>query len=141
MNTKQITRTLPQGATHKATAETIYAYLRNSPSDLPSDEGARNGTSPYRLIIRIEGTSAALRIGELTGTWYDVFPDNVPWSEDTLSRGAMFTKNALASDKPEDRERVTSYIRITLMRSLRYTAKHTARLAEIAQRDAAEATA
>lgn len=141
MNTKQITRTLPQGATHKATAEAIYTYLRNNPSDLPSDEGARNGTSPYRLIIRVEGTSAVLRIGELTGTWYDVFPDNVPWSEDTLSRGAMFTKGALASDNPENREHVTSYLRTALMRSLRYATKHTARLTEIAQRDAAEATA
>lgn len=141
MSINQITRTIPQGATHKATAEAIYTYLRDNPADLPNDMAARTGDAPYRLIVRVEGTDAALRIGELTGTWYDVFPDNVPWSEDVLSRGTMFTKDALASDKPEERAHVTSYIRTSLMRSLRYATKRTARLAEIAQRDADEATA
>ena len=138
MSTNEITRTIPQGTTHKATAENIYTHLRNNPSDLPNDTAARAGNAPYRLIIRVEGTDAVLRIGELTGTWYDVFPSNVPWSENNLSRGAMFTKDTLASDIPENREHVIGYLRIVLMRSLRYAAKTAARRA---QRDADEATA
>lgn len=129
MSTNQITRTIPQGKTHKATAEAIYDHLRNNPSDLPADKSARTGDAPHRLIIRVEGTDAALRIGELTGTWYDVFPDNVPWSEDTLGRGAMFPKGTLASDSAEDREHVIKYIRTVLMRSIRYHSKRTDRLA------------
>lgn len=125
MNTNHITRTLTQGSSHRATAEAIYNYLRANPADLPNENAARGGDGPLRLIIRIAGTPATLRIGELTGTWYDVFPDNVPWSEDTLGRGAMFPKETLASDEAEDREHVIKYIRTVLMRSIRYHSKRT----------------
>lgn len=135
MSTNEITRTVPQGSTHRATAEAIYNHLRANPADLPTDDAARSGEGCYRLIVRIDGTEAHLRFGELTGSWYDVFP-NVPWSEDALSRGSMFTKNCLASDKPEDREHVIAFIRTVLMRALRYDAKRSARLAEIERRDA-----
>lgn len=134
MTTNTIMHTIKQGTTHKATAESIYAYLRDNPAHLPND--GQNAT--HRLVIHVAGTGAALRVGELTGTWYDVFPDNVPWSEDALSRGAMFTKVYLASDKPEDRAHVIACIRTVLMRSMRYAEKSAARRA---RRDAAEAMA
>lgn len=125
MTTNTIMHTIKQGTTHKATAEAIYTYLRDNPANLPAD----GKNTIHRLVVHVEGTGSALRIGELTNAWYDVFPDNVPWSEDALSRGAMFTKNALASDKPEDRAHVTSCIRTVLMRSLRYADKSAARRA------------
>lgn len=122
---------IPQGRTHRDTATTIYDYLRAHPEQWPNDEAARAGTGHFKLKLTIGDTSARLAIGELTDSWLDVFPDNVPWSEDRLSRGVMFTKKRLLSEETADREQVIGHIRTALMRSLRYAAKRDARMVEI----------
>lgn len=132
MSTRNITREIQHGATHRETAETIYTHLRDTPADLPDDDAARAGHGHYKLILTFSSTAAKLAVGEMTNAWYTVFPDNVPWSEDRLSRGVTFTKDRLASTNPEDREHVIGFIRTALMRATRYAAKQDARRAAMA---------
>lgn len=132
MSTHDITRELQHGATHRATAEAIYTHLRETPADLPNDD-AREGHGHYKLILTFPDTAAKLAVGTMTSSWYTVFPDNVPWSEDRLSRGVTFTKDRLASNDPEDREHVIGFIRTALMRASRYATKQATRRAAMAE--------
>src|SRR5699024_12511179 len=108
----------------------------HTPVHAPTPSAAPSGGRHSRLNLKLDNTHSRLRVGDLTNTWLDVFPD-VPWSQDALSRGVMFTKDSLNSPKPEDREDIIHRLRLVLMRALRYEAKRAAHLAEIARRDAA----
>lgn len=127
-------RSIPTGTTQKATAEAIYAHLRERPRDVPADDD-----STY-LVFLLDGTETAIRVGTLTRGTLDVFPAVAPqhyidngWGPfwgDSIGNGAMIHTDMLRSDAPEGRERAIHALRLVVGRSIRYRNR-------MAKRDAA----